>query len=78
MWRSQHHELSLISADLKRAWPTDAISSTLEAIPKDTAMTVLPFLPASRYCDTEKLSNLAWSLFGSSQGGWQRAQAICD
>jgi transglutaminase-like putative cysteine protease len=39
---------------------------------------VLPFLLASRYCDTEKLSNLAWSLFGGIEGGWQRAQAICD
>jgi hypothetical protein len=39
---------------------------------------ILPFLLASRYCDTEKLSNLAWSLFGAIQGGWQRAQAICD
>ena len=39
---------------------------------------VLPFLLASRYCDTEKLSNLAWSLFGGIHGGWQRAQAICD
>jgi transglutaminase-like putative cysteine protease len=39
---------------------------------------VLPFLLASRYCDTEKLSNLAWSLFGGIAGGWQRAQAICD
>jgi transglutaminase-like putative cysteine protease len=38
----------------------------------------LPFLLASRYCDTEKLSNLAWSLFGCIEGGWQRAQAICD
>ncbi|MET0437080.1 MAG: transglutaminase family protein [Devosia sp.] len=38
----------------------------------------LPFLLASRYCDTEKLSNLAWSLFGGIEGGWQRAQAICD
>ena len=38
----------------------------------------LQFLLASRYCDTEKLSNLAWSLFGGIQGGWQRAQAICD
>jgi len=38
----------------------------------------LPFLLASRYCDIEKLSNLAWSLFGGIQGGWQRAQAICD
>jgi hypothetical protein len=29
-------------------------------------------------CDTEKLSNLAWSLFGGIRGGWQRSQAICD
>jgi transglutaminase-like putative cysteine protease len=38
----------------------------------------LTFLLASRYCDTEKLSNLAWSLFGGIPSGWQRAQAICD
>ena len=44
------------------------------ALPSET----LPFLLASRYCDTEKLSNLAWSLFGGIEGGWQRAQAICD
>jgi transglutaminase-like putative cysteine protease len=39
---------------------------------------VLPFLLASRYCDTEKLSDLAWALFGGIQGGWQRAQAISE
>lgn len=44
------------------------------ALPSET----LPFLLASRYCDPEKLSDLAWSLFGGIQGGWQRAQAICD
>jgi len=38
----------------------------------------LPYLLPSRYCDTEKLSNLAWSLFGGIQSGWQRAQEICD
>src|ERR1700761_7389307 len=38
----------------------------------------LPFLLASRYCDTEKLSELAWSLFGGIPSGWERAQAICD
>ncbi len=36
------------------------------------------YLLGSRYCDTEKLSNLAWSLFGDINGGWQRMQAICD
>ena len=39
---------------------------------------VLIYLLGSRYCDTEKLSNLAWSLFGGVTPGWQRVQAICD
>ena len=51
-----------------------AQQSDVAALPAD----VLPFLLASRYCDTEKLSDLAWSLFGGIQGGWQRAQATCD
>ena len=38
----------------------------------------LVYLLGSRYCDTQKLSNLAWSLFGAIQGGWQRVQAICS
>jgi hypothetical protein len=29
----------------------------------------LPFLLPSRHCDTEKLSDLAWSLFGGISGG---------
>ena len=39
---------------------------------------VVPFLYGSRYCDSQNLSNLAWSLFGPVAGGWQRVQAICD
>lgn len=30
---------------------------------------VLPFLYGSRYCDTQRLTNLAWSLFGPIAGG---------
>jgi len=36
------------------------------------------FLLGSRYCDTQKLIDLAWTRFGSIDGGWQRVQAICD
>jgi transglutaminase-like putative cysteine protease len=43
----------------------------------DLPAEALTFLLASRYCDTEKLSNLAWSLFGAIEGGWEKAQAIC-
>ena len=39
---------------------------------------VLVCLLGSRYCDTQKLSTLAWSLFGGVTPGWQRVQAICD
>jgi transglutaminase-like putative cysteine protease len=39
---------------------------------------VLVYLHGSRYCDTQKLSDLAWSMFGGIGGGWARAQAICD
>jgi transglutaminase-like putative cysteine protease len=38
----------------------------------------LVFLIGSRYCDTQILSDLAWSIFGGISGGWQRVQAICD
>jgi transglutaminase-like putative cysteine protease len=44
----------------------------VEDLPDD----VLVFLLASRYCDTEALSDLAWSLFGNTPRGWARVQAI--
>ena len=36
------------------------------------------FLLGSRYCETDQLSSLAWSLFGSAPRGWGRVQAIVD
>ncbi|MCO5064540.1 MAG: transglutaminase family protein [Rhizobiaceae bacterium] len=38
----------------------------------------LSFLLGSRYCETDHLSDLAWSTFGSVPDGWARVQAICD
>ncbi|MBI5128342.1 MAG: transglutaminase family protein [Rhodopseudomonas palustris] len=38
----------------------------------------LIYLLGSRYCDTDKLSNLAWSMFGGITSGWERVQAIVD
>jgi transglutaminase-like putative cysteine protease len=43
-------------------------------LPHDT----LVFLLGSRYCETERLMNEAWSLFGKTPTGWPRVQAICD
>ncbi len=50
----------------------DAIQHAIEDLPNE----VIVFLLASRYCETEHLSNLAWKLFGDVPPGWARAQAI--
>ena len=39
---------------------------------------MLLFLLQSRYCDSDKLADFAWSNFGMILGGRQRVQAICD
>jgi len=46
----------------------------VDELPDDT----LRHLMGSRYCDTQKLSEPAWSLFAGIEGGWQKVQAICD
>jgi transglutaminase-like putative cysteine protease len=38
----------------------------------------LVFLLGSRYCETDRLADIAWSLFGSTPPGAARIQAICD
>jgi transglutaminase-like putative cysteine protease len=52
----------------------DAIQHPVEDLPNE----VLVFLLASRYCEIEHLSQLAWNLFGGIAPGWGRVQAICD
>jgi transglutaminase-like putative cysteine protease len=52
----------------------DARQHAVEDLP-DAAM---GFLLASRYCDIDRLSDTAWSLFGKTVPGWPRVQAICD
>jgi transglutaminase-like putative cysteine protease len=43
-------------------------------LPQET----LQFLLPSRYCETDRLSEIAWGLFGHTQPGWSRVQAIFD
>ena len=38
----------------------------------------LQFLLASRYCETDRLADEAWRLFGNMAPGWARVQAVCD
>lgn len=52
----------------------DARQVDPSALPVDT----LPFLTASRYCESDALSAQAWALFGATPPGWARVQAICN
>lgn len=38
----------------------------------------LLYLMGSRYCETDRLSQVAWDLFGNLAPGWSRVQAVCD
>lgn len=38
----------------------------------------LLYLMASRYCETDKLGDVAWGLFKDTPPGWARVQAIVD
>ncbi|TDU32219.1 transglutaminase-like putative cysteine protease [Panacagrimonas perspica] len=51
------------------AWQHEIFS-----LPEDT----LVFLLGSRYCETDRLSDIAWKLFSHTPLGWPRVQAICD
>lgn len=52
----------------------DAVQHAVEDLPSDTMV----YLLGSRYCDTDLLTEEAWSLFEHSAPGWARVQAICD
>ena len=50
-----------------------ATQHPIEELPDDALL----FLLGSRYCETDRLSQTAWSMFGHVEG-WARVQAICD
>ena len=53
---------------------TDAQQLAVQDLPEETLL----FLLGSRYCETDRLSETAWQLFGQTPMGWSRVQAICD
>jgi transglutaminase-like putative cysteine protease len=52
----------------------DAQEHPVEQLPEET----LVFLLGSRYCETDRFSELAWKLFSGGAPGWARVQRICD
>jgi transglutaminase-like putative cysteine protease len=45
---------------------------------EDLPTEVLRYLLASRYCEVDRLLDVAAQLFGHTEPGWARVQAICD
>ncbi|MDB5446695.1 MAG: transglutaminase [Phenylobacterium sp.] len=52
----------------------DAVQHPVEGLPEETLL----FLLGSRYCETDRLSQMAWQLFEKTPPGWARVQAITD
>jgi transglutaminase-like putative cysteine protease len=52
----------------------DAVQHPLESLPVET----LVYLLGSRYCETDRLSEFAWSKFGTVPKGWTLVQTIVD
>ncbi len=46
----------------------------IDELPAD----VLQFLLSSRYCEVDRLKDVAWGLFSKAAVGYERVQAICD
>ena len=46
----------------------------IEELPTDA----IQFLMSSRYCEVDKLSQMAWDLFGKTPATWERVAAVMD
>jgi len=56
------------------AFDIEAYQAQVQHLPPDT----LQFLLGSRYCETDRLTEAAWKLFGKTPLGGARVQAVCD
>jgi transglutaminase-like putative cysteine protease len=73
-------ELRLYNSTLiEDSGETDPVSPGARQAPvQDLPSEVLRYLLASRYCEVDQLLNTAGTLFGNTEPGWSRVQAICD
>ena len=58
--------------------PDEVVPSAQQHAIEDLPEETLVYLLGSRYCETDRLLSEAWRLFGHTQPGWPRVQAICD
>ena len=58
--------------------PDRLVPTAREVAVQDLPDDCLVYLMGSRYCETDRLSQTAWDMFGTTAPGWGRVQAICD
>ena len=71
----------VISADavVRDSGRPDPVAAHAPQVPvEELPEEALVFLLASRFCDSDRLLDLSWDLFGAAEPGWGRVQAICD
>ena len=57
----------------------DPVNLAARQLPvEDLPPEVLRYLLASRYCEVDRLLDVAGNLFGNTEPGWARVQAVCD
>ncbi len=67
------------SAVLRDSGAPDEVARGARQVPVERLPTeTIEFLLGSRYCETDLLTPIAWELFGGTEEGWLRVQAICD
>ena len=64
----------MVVSDLPEVHPVEAEQHPVADLPDDC----LVYLVGSRYCEIDRLSQLAWDRFGPVAPGWARVQAISD
>jgi transglutaminase-like putative cysteine protease len=58
--------------------PDRSVSNAGQVPVEELPEEALVFLLTSRYADSDRFLDLAWTLFGSFEPGWSRVVAICD
>jgi transglutaminase-like putative cysteine protease len=58
--------------------PDPIVQADYQHAVEDLPEEALVFLLGSRYCETDRLTNIAWNLFGNAPAGAGRIYAICD
>jgi len=63
-----------VAVDVRTAKPDDLDEVRFDDVPAD----VLPYLNPSRYCESDRLGNFSYRLFGHTPPGFDRVRAISE